>query len=294
LKKIETSVVKIIKNCFILCNSEKIGGAIKSDVSTQFEDCLFDRCKVEGNINTEGGGIYSEGGASLTIYRCTFASCESANDNNNNNKNNNGGGGISFSGNGKLEILNTSFETCICYNNNGGNEIERNNIGGGVKIYNSGGYFYNCSFLNCRSEGYGGGIGEVENTSISSEEILEIVNCPFISNYGGISGGGIGLKRMSISCSNCSFLHNSADDAGSAFSGDLKFIYIFKDCSFLNNFIEECASWGGGGTLFINPNNCSGIINLENIIFSKSTKLQSCTEDNNSIFIQFLFYFTFF
>jgi predicted outer membrane repeat protein len=105
--------------------------------------------------------------------------------------------------NRNFTILNTGFLFC---------ESRMKRKGGAIRLYNSEVTCENCSFLNCISNGDGGGIGCVEG----SEKEVELLRCIFGSNVADASGGAIYLDKPVMYCDDSSFFHNMAVTKGGA------------------------------------------------------------------------------
>jgi hypothetical protein len=213
---------------FINCRGVNLGGVVRYFVNSEIKRSIFDRCKTSSPDNSEGGAIHVEK-SDLNISDSTFTGCTTFC----------GGGAISFSKSNILIIKNTRFLFCESYKAN-------NNIfvGGAIRTYNVGGTFYNCSFINCRSGMYGGAIGYANSTS-NSKDSINLNNCTFISNFGN-NGSGAVYSFLTLQCTNCSFLHNSAVNYGTIVCANSSFI----DTVFVRGYVNTCGN-GGGAVFFL-------------------------------------------
>jgi hypothetical protein len=233
-----------IESCeFIEGFAGEYGGALLIYVvEVEITSCLFDRCKV-GNIDAARGGAIRTTG-SLFVSFCTFSGCTS---------HAYGGGAIAFdaSSSNVLSIENTSFLFCESYGlitYDGTNESDPR-VGGAIRLVNTGIFCRNCSFLNCITTRDGGAIGLCSNTNI--EGTIELERCIFVSNVAGDRGGAIDARRMTLKCTNCSFLHNLAKRFGSAVAANITYSVEYIGCVFVRNIITMCDALGGSTALHI-------------------------------------------
>jgi predicted outer membrane repeat protein len=189
-----------------------------------------------------------------------------------------GGGGMAVSQKSFI-IANTAFLFC---------ESRTNRVGGGIRIHSANLSCLNCSFLNCISSGNGGCI-----SCVNGEKTLTLTNCIFSSNVANGFGGGVYSNRSSLSCVNCSFLHNVGVLKGGAihcenggtltnrtFIGNLKNGSSNVNCLYNNMY-------SGGAIMQI----CgSGSLTIKNCTFNQNKNLNG---DCKSI-IYNLIYFNFF
>jgi hypothetical protein len=228
---------------YVNCRGNILGGVVRYYVDSEVKSSLFDCCRVNGTGGPpEGGAIHVEG-KNLSISDSTFSGCTSIG----------GGGAISFSGN-ILLIENCAFLFCESYDT-----VNNSAVGGGVRMYNTGGTFNNCSFLNCRSGVNGGAIGQTDAKDVEVPLILN--NCTFGSNYASVRGGSVYVNRTTVQCTGCSFFHGNA--AGG--SGGALFVRnsTFTDVVFVRNIQGKC-----GGSVYVN---------------SASSLFQDCTFIQNVI-----------
>jgi hypothetical protein len=218
---------------------------------------------VGSNDNAEGGAIYAR--QDLNITSCTFCGCSSFN---------NGGGSISFHGT-TLTILHTVFLYCSSYGLSlfTGIETEDGRVGGGVRLSDAGGYFKNCSFVNCVSSVDGGAIG-VYNESSVDEKLLELDGCVFVSNVADQRGGAVDVRFIALNCEKCSFLHNKAGVSGSSIAGYLMYSVFLNTNVFVRNLVVKFRNTNyGGGTVLFMLSSYEFSLDLIKLIFFQSVVL---------------------
>jgi hypothetical protein len=259
-------------NCFIKCESYKYGGATEFYVDSSLRSCMFDRCNTHNSSGFEGGGIYIKD-ANLNLTFCKFIRCISKV----------GGGGIYFEGTTTLRLESTIFYFCVQVT--GGADT---NGGGGLKLSGGRCFCQNCSFLNCETNRYGGGIYQTKGIG---DSLMHLENCVFASCVGSAkSGGGINVINTTLECEGCVFIHNRARQQGAAIliesSNDITII----DTSFVRNYLVTCYDYSGAAICLI----------VSSDVLSPKFQLLSCTFLNNVINASKscgmfnVFYFTFY
>jgi hypothetical protein len=255
-----------------------LGGAFRIYVNSSIYNCFFDRCTVVGHGNNEGGAIHVQA-TDMNISFCTFVSCTSDGW---------GGGAISFSAPGSttLRIEDSVFLTCYSLESSG----NTGRVGGAIRIYNTGGYLKNCSFLNCISKNNGGGIAQVTGANLANQ-LLWLVDCIFAYNGANDRGGAVNIQHVAIKFSNCIFFHNSATYYGGAVAVDLTYSCTFESNVFARNFVIGCATRNGGGGVYIAPTVSTATLNFTNTIFYQNEYWDMPC--GYSMFFFFYFYFFF-
>jgi hypothetical protein len=133
-------------------------------------------------------------------------------------------------------------------------EKENENGGGALHLQMSGVNCTNCSFINCKSNNYGGAICLArDNNNYPRKKLLVFDNCIFGSNRALYDGGAILNRQGDILCESCSFLFNEGRRSGGAiaceFYGELNFI----DCVFVKNVKSnnDCTYNAKGGAIML-------------------------------------------
>jgi hypothetical protein len=237
------------------------GGAAEVFLPISVSHCFFDRCFTAGDNLCEAGGIHVES-ADANFSFCVFVGCYT----------NRGGGGIAYSGNGKaLQLEDTVFISCFSPRSGVGDAV-----GGGVRLWNCGGYFRNCSFVDCLNNCDGGGLGNTgpnfdPNRNISCED------CIFAGNTGGSLGGGAVFRNLSVIMSSCYFYDNKADGGG----GGVEFYYTYSVtlnlCTFARNRVTTCREEGPGCGFNVIPDSTSYVFNMsDNVFYGNLFDVSSC------------------
>jgi predicted outer membrane repeat protein len=229
--------------------------------TTEVTSCLFDRCIASGccdDSSSEGGGAIQAENANLTIKSCSFSGCIASGGR---------GGAVSFSVSNSqskcLVLENTVFLCCESLSS-----TNANSKGGGLGLFCVGATCKNCSWLNCRSNQGGGAIGQVTSGDTMGERALILENCIFGCNVASTRGGAIEAMRTNFSCTNCSFLHNSASQCGGAISCELRHNYMITNTAFVRNFVSGCLNdTHNGGAIQVNLPSPVGRFMLSYCIF---------------------------
>jgi hypothetical protein len=262
----QVGVAVIESNCFVNGYSDYLGGALLVFVDCRIKNSLFDRCIVGGHPESEGGAICVRG-AALNLSFCTFAGCVSSQ---------HGGGGISFSGT-ELRLEGTSFLLCVS-----SNDTNPLSVGGGLRLCSNGAYCRNCSFLNCHSYQYGGGIGQ--SGEDNSDHLLELEDCIFGSNVAQLDGGAINLFKVSLKVTNCGFFYNWALRNGGGIGQTLYYNITLINSIFIRNVVGDCGS-RSGGALYLNISDQSPKFNILNTFFFRNEVEGQTCESFYSFFI---------
>jgi hypothetical protein len=261
-----------IKNCsFIEGFSIHCAGALcVHTITLKVISCLFDRCAIGtgGTINNIGYGGAIQTHGSLIVKSSTFSGCVS---------NAYGGGAISFDGNeSKLEILyieNTAFLFCESRGLSSSIADDNPYVGGAIRFYSLEFICKNTSFLNCRSRTCGGAIGFYNNSC--SPNTMRLEGCVLASNFAEDGGGAIFVRKIALSCTNCSFLHNRATKYGSAVAHNISNSVEYTNCIFLRNIIS-CCDEGGGSASFHTCQKENSTISLSQIVFFENVFSEEC------------------
>ena len=274
------SNVTIVDSSFSNITSSGAGGVVYSTKSVAITNCMFtDSTAVHG----DGGVIYSQqwisiansvlinssaelgsGGAVYAVQDCTavnseFRSCIA----------NNGNGGGIYSGN-DVKVINCTMSECSATNGTGGaiysaaklmdlnvesnivlsqSTFSHNTAECGGVLYTSGHYdhhmeFTDSTFFFNEANTTGGGVGFVENTTLS------ITNCIFDKNVAETVGGVLDLSFSRVTIEHSSFSQNHADENGGVFHGQ-KYSTNFT----IAHTIMDHNSAGNGGVFYIRRSN---------------------------------------
>ncbi|HUU19537.1 MAG TPA: MBL fold metallo-hydrolase [Sedimentisphaerales bacterium] len=183
-----------------------------------------------------------------------------------------------------------------------GSWLEDSWLGGGILFNASSGTVKNCSIVQNRVEGSGGGVfcaypGSpilidciiAENSAGDSgggvfawgESSLTLTNCIIRGNsanrtgsYGGI-GGGVGCYlNSSTTMTNCAIVSNMARVGGGLFCGDNSSV-IMTHCAVIGNMARYAA---GGIETYLNSSTT-----VDNCVFARNTAVSSCGGMNCSL-----------
>jgi predicted outer membrane repeat protein len=130
-------------------------------------------------------------------------------------------------------------------------------------------YCKNCSFINCQSYRHGGGIGQPVINGGFKSGYLTLEGCIFASNFAYRRGGGMDIRNLNISCTNCTYLHNKAGESGGAVASETNTTIIFTDTVFVRNLVSNQCQIGGGGSVSIFLEGPK-LLNFSNCIFIRS------------------------
>lgn len=181
------------------------GGEGPTDI--EFEDCVVETNRANGNDeNGDGGGIRTSG-LNLDVQDCEFRDNHSALR----------GGGI-YHNNNNLSVDNTLFI---------GNSS--NTTGGGINSRSAEALITNSAFSNNETSNRGGGIAVQDNASTN----LVVLNTTFSGNSANTSGGGIhyGPENSTLELGHVTIAYNTANESG----GGLSIFYEDANTTFLDN-----------------------------------------------------------
>jgi LPXTG-site transpeptidase (sortase) family protein len=245
------------------------GGGIHNYGHLTATNSTFSDNIATGNSTSggKGGGIYNNGGGTLTVTDCTFSGNQAT------TGIAPGGGGIS--NDGIATVTNNTFS---------GNSAGY--LGGG--IFNSGTLTVANSTFSGNSADQGGGI--------NNYYLLNVTDSTFTGNS-ATDGGGLYNLSSTLMLKDCTVSGNSADQGGGAYNdGTL----IVTNSTFSNNSANE---YGGGiinyNTLNVTnstfsgnsadefgggiDNDRGGTLNYANTILANSTKGGDCYNDGGAI-----------
>lgn len=212
--------------------------AVGSEKDMTFNSCVFEDNEAETN---DAGAIYAKGGT-VTINGGTLQ------------RNSAHQGGAMAIGWGDVVIK-------------GGAVFSENEAYLGGAIFNEGNDMptlrisEDCEFNGNHSTGWAGAI------HFKSKGILRVADCSFTGNYSDGDSGALNIDNASADCSftRVSFTGNHADGDAGGVMWIADGSYVFKNCSFENNYSNDGNS--GGGAIFAEK--------------SGSTKLLSCAFSGN-------------
>ena len=191
----------------IECSSDETKGTI-------FEGFTITRGTLAGST---GGGLYCKNSSPVFI-NCIFE---------NNAAGTNGGGAHCTNGT-------PTFTSCRFLSNTASR-------GAGVNSFRSAITFNECLFVGNQASAWGGGIYSYGTSSTGAEIILSV--CTFEDNT-ALAGAGLYCNDASHVVSDCTFLHNIANDAGGGVFNNNSSSPMITNCSFRLN--EAITDTGGG------------------------------------------------
>lgn len=185
------------------------GGGITVWATTTalIENCTIDNCFANGF----GGGLYVSGTATVRDTVITL------------NESTSHGGGVYLTGSG----LNASFENVTIELNHTGTE------GGGMAYASAGerATFKNITFDSNTATNRG---GAVANLGAATQGVMRFDQCVFTGNIAGGSSGAIWVSALDYTKAvNCLFINNSAGTTGGAVRNEHLFDAI--NCTFVGN-----------------------------------------------------------
>lgn len=212
--------------------------AVGSEKDMTFDSCVFEDNEAETN---DAGAIYAKGGT-VTINGGTLQ------------RNSAHQGGAMAIGWGDVVIK-------------GGAVFSENEAYLGGAIYNTGNDMptlrisEDCEFNENHSTGWAGAI------HFKSKGKLRVTDCSFTGNYSNGDSGALNIDNASADCSftRVSFTGNHADGDAGGVMWIANGSYVFKNCSFENNYSNDGDS--GGGAIFAEK--------------SGTTKILSCAFSGN-------------
>jgi predicted outer membrane repeat protein len=87
------------------------------------------------------------------------------------------------------------------------------------------------------------------------------------------------VRSTSINCSNCTFIHNHANESGGAIATETTGRIILTNTTFVRNFISVLCTRGGGGAIFV-QNSTAPTLEFENCTFRKNEVIGTCGSIN--------------
>lgn len=277
------------------------GGAVVSEGTPTFTDCLFQENSSLGN----GGGMYFHDGGVATLSHCTFELNSAPNQ----------GGAVYVTEASWVSFSNCAFSANTAQFQGGGVYLDSasvvhmnqcsfasnamNGPGNVPDSFHGGGAVYvkndadltatDCPFTGNTSTRYGGAVSHTDagdlrmvrctfdgNSAVQRSGAVEIyqsdraqfVNCLFTGNSAS-SGGAARVKYVQAEVANCRFIGNTASLRGGAMEFTLSDFNIYNS-SFLNNSSAFNGTLARGGAL--------------NIYSANDGTISNCTFTGNSAF----------
>jgi len=244
---------------------DRVFHIVSSDITVVIKDVTVQNGKTGG----DGGGIFNNGGGTLTLTNSTVS----------NNSAGSRGGGIANVGGGTLTMTNTTVSANSAAEVGGGifnnaeltttNTTISNNLaqaGGG--IFNDGGgtsSLINSTVSDNNATDDGGGIFNFFGT-------LTMTNSTVSGNSATDKGGGIFNFRGTLTMTNSTVSGNSATDKGGG-------IFNFRGTLTMTNSTVSgngAVAFGGGGGIFNDDDDGDdGTVELKNTIVASNTKFGS-------------------
>jgi len=228
----------VIINCTIVNNSAGAGGGMYNDWMSM---PTLTNCAFNGNsASLWGGGMYNHS-SSPTLKNCSFSS-----------------NSATYEGGGMLNIEGRPTLTNCTFSENSAD------YGGGMfNAYHtseSSPIFSNCTFNGNTASGRGGGMCNVQSSSI-------LFNCMFSENSAILGGGMLNLES-SPTLTNCTFNENSANSGGgisnTSYTSTRESSPILTNCTFSSN----SARHHGGGMYNVQSSSI-----LSNCTFSENSTI---------------------
>jgi predicted outer membrane repeat protein len=187
--------------------------------------------------------------------------------------------------------MDTTFIYCVTFGSDGNSERS----GGSIRILSQSKdpycFFSNCSWLNCRSYRHGGALSQPKYVHLGGHmndvwkgKFLEIVNCIFASNDAFRRGGCMDCRDASMNFTNCTFIHNHANESGGAIASESTGDIIITNTTFVRNYISVLCTRGGGGALYIANVNPFPQLKLSSCIFIRNEVNETIKKCNGIIF----------
>ncbi len=221
-------------------NGDRGAGALLQSTDVSFRDCM-----ITANEASEGAGVTSEGGGSLTFLRCEVRQ----------NRASNGGGGVLVGDAGTVTMTESLFSSNVA-----------GSVGGAVSCRDgASAVIVDSTFAVNSSADLGGAVGAetgaqleirgctftANGTSIEGGALYlatagaEVVRCTFRANVSGIRGGAMYADASSSVFVNCRFLGNRSNSRGGAVTNRFDADAMFVNCLFSGNYAERA-----GGAVF--------------------------------------------
>jgi hypothetical protein len=265
-----TKLIVMQYSSFTFCSAPLYGGGVYVLLPTSMSHCFFDRCFTAGNSNCEGGGMFVQG-PDANFSFCIFVGCYTSR----------GGGGMTFSGS-VLRLEDTVFISC-----SSPPSAVFPAVGGGARVWNTGGYFRNCSFVGCLNGCDGGGLGQHSDHVLQNKNIL-CEDCIFAGNTGGWDGGGACFRSIHVNISSCYFYDNTAERTGGGVVCQDILSVTLSLCTFARNRVYGCSVGGGGGGFQVVPYTTSSVFDMsDNVFYGNLFDVSNC---NHSMLTLLLFF----
>ncbi len=224
------------------------GGVFCRDASPTILDCMIQSNDVTAAPSTAGGGVFVQGGAP-TLERCTISGNATGGD----------GGGIFTEGGASLTLVDCSFSANTAGRNGGalaladtcdltqsGGEMSSNSaLRSGGALFGtreSGILLSDCVVTSNSATGDGGAVA-LEDAAASS-----FTGCSIDDNGAGDSGGAFAALRSATTIRSCTMSGNDALNFGGAIFGFAQSASIIDECS-----IGTSSAWQGGGIWLNGP-----------------------------------------
>ncbi len=220
---ISTNGSTTFMNClFQECSSDYDGGAIWAVGGTylEIEDCLFENCAAD-----EGGAAYIELLEEVTVRNSEFLYCQSNDDS---------GGALYLNVINTLDINSCDFNQCSALTPGEGGAIVTKDVYS-MQIKNS-------HFNECESVINGGAL----HTEDCQDALFD--SCSFMYNESA-SGGAIKLENSSVDITHCEFGFNEATIGAGCYIGQGSMVIIDNSLFYENS---STATNSKGGALYIN------------------------------------------